>query len=435
MARPFDIGSKITTIIHGVIDSFLNNTTAYSLEDSRHAPQAEESKQVTPQRRSSAKQQSSFPSGYQNPFVFHTPSPSPCLSANTPSSNHSSQKSTSKSSQELQHPTGKTTMYPVADVDDTAGFLAAARARKLDMSKYRTAPSVVEDAPSEHGSLANSQDDLMLTSTPKEANTPLEYPVMSNDELGGSDRDNLLSDFAAAEPKLTKVAEESTASKFTSTDNFATISRVSVEEEQDREHLATFKAWGTPEVRDKPAARVRKILIKGLPYSWATPAKVLSLIHGGTIESVFVAPSGTAHILFCEHEACQAFYDKYPNGIDLDTGKVTVFVEIGKEVDVIGSQLSFSLSTGATRAVRAVGVDLDVNMRQLSEIATGSHRKVEKILDAYVPGDARNVIFRFCAIDDAVRFRSMLVRNEQWEHCNIQYAADPCELATGFHTD
>jgi hypothetical protein len=63
-------------------------------------------------------------------------------------------------------------MHPVADIDDTAGFLAAARSLKLDLTKYRTALSVVEDAPSEHGSHANSQEDLMFTSTPKEANTP-----------------------------------------------------------------------------------------------------------------------------------------------------------------------------------------------------------------------------------------------------------------------
>jgi hypothetical protein len=51
MARPFDFGSKITSIIHGVIDSFLKNTTAYSLEESRHAPPVED-KQMTPQRSS-----------------------------------------------------------------------------------------------------------------------------------------------------------------------------------------------------------------------------------------------------------------------------------------------------------------------------------------------------------------------------------------------
>ncbi|PWY92911.1 hypothetical protein BO70DRAFT_358038 [Aspergillus heteromorphus CBS 117.55] len=206
--------------------------------------------------------------------------------------------------------------------------------------------------------------------------------------------------------------------------------------EEDREHLTTFKSWGTPAARDKPASRVRRIIIKGLPAAWCNPAKILSLVHGGTVESIHVTPTGTAHILFCEHEACKAFYDKYPNGIDLDKQrKITVFVDMGQDVDVISSQLSFNLSVGATRAVRAVGVGLDVPMGQLYSIAGGNGRKVEKIVESYVPGEARNVVFRFCSIEDAVRFRAALVRNADYEHCNIQYAADPCEIASGYHAD
>lgn len=136
------------------------------------------------------------------------------------------------------------------------------------------------------------------------------------------------------------------------------------------------------------ASRVRRIILRGLPATWCTPAKVLSLVHGGNIESVHVHGNGTAHILFCEHEACQTFYDKYPNGIDLDKERrITVFVEMGKEVDVVSSQLSFNLSVGSTRAVRAVGVDMNASMAQLYSMACGSDRKVEKILDSYVPGD------------------------------------------------
>lgn len=76
-------------------------------------------------------------------------------------------------------------MYPIADVDDTAGFMAAVRALKLDPNAYRKTSSVVadsEDASSEHGSLSKSHDDFaktptsaddfVFTSTPKEPNTP-----------------------------------------------------------------------------------------------------------------------------------------------------------------------------------------------------------------------------------------------------------------------
>ena len=37
----------------------------------------------------------------------------------------------------------------------------------------------------------------------------------------------------------------------------------------------------------------------------------------------------------------------------------------------------------------------------------------------------RNVIFRFCSIENAVHFHKMLVRDADWEHCNIQYGTDP----------
>ncbi|BAE57177.1 hypothetical protein BDV35DRAFT_379997 [Aspergillus flavus] len=524
MARPFEFSSKVTGVIHSVFESFLERNTAQTLDESRHAPPSEDQDIVTSTYSPSTvcflslslsfssltthppicpfpssppflppattasilnvtllfsvsiivlsclfsfywelmcgsiTQKQSSAAGYRTPPVFHTQSPSPSLS----SSYHSNISDSHTSSGEK--PPAK--MYPIADVDDTAGFMAAARALKLDPNAYRKVSSVVaasEDASSEHGSLSKSHDDAknptstddsVLTSTPKEPSTPAEFQVKGDADFAGPGNDSTLTNFVA-EPMPLEVVEQSSTAEFVSADTLVTTSHASVGEE-DREHQATFETWGTPEIRDKPgmtlvfilhyrplligsflaAARVRRVIIRGLPSTWKTPAMVLSLIHGGTIESISVGPSGTAQVLFCDPEACKAFYDKYPNGIDLDKErKVTVFVEMGKEVDVVSSQLSFSLSTGATRAVRAVGVDLDVTMRQLFDLAAGNHRKVEKILDNYVPGEARNVIFRFCSIDDAVRFRAVLVRNESWEQCNIQYAADPCELATGYHTN
>ncbi|OGM46281.1 hypothetical protein ABOM_005319 [Aspergillus bombycis] len=436
MARPFEFSSNVTGVIHSVFESFLERNAAPTLDESRHAPSSEDQEIVI----SANSPSTSSAAGYKTPPVFHTPSPSPSLPSSYPSNINDSHISSG----------GKppTKMYPIADVDDTAGFMAAARALKLDPNAYRKASSIVaisEDASSEHSSLSKSHDDVaknptstddfVLTSTPNEPNTPAESQVKSDADFAGLGNDSTLTSFVGQTVPL-EVAEQSSTPKFVSADTFVNTSHASVEREEGREHQTTFETWGTPEIRDKPAARVRRVIIRGLPSTWKTPARVLSLIHGGTIESISVTPSGTAQVLFCEHEACKAFYNKYPNGIDLDKErKVTVFVEMGKEVDVVSSQLSFSLSTGATRAVRAVGVDLDVTMCQLSELATGNHRKVEKILDNYVPGEARNVIFRFCSIDDAVRFRAVLIRNESWEQCNIQYAADPCELATGYHTN
>jgi hypothetical protein len=44
-------------------------------------------------------------------------------------------------------------------------------------------------------------------------------------------------------------------------------------------------------------------------------------------------------------------------------------------------------------------------------------------------------MFRFTSISDAVSFKSMLVRHEDWEACNIQFMHDPCEKATGVHLE
>ena len=189
--------------------------------------------------------------------------------------------------------------------------------------------------------------------------------------------------------------------------------RVINDSDEDRENLAVFKTWGTPAARDKPgkifslclfrvltdkvillAARVRRIILTGLPSNWCAPARVLSLVHGGAIESIHISTSGNAHVIFCEHEACKAFFEQYPNGIDLDNGK-TIFVEMGKAVDVISSQLSFNLSVGSTRVVRAVGAEMDIGMGQLMKLASMNNRKVEKIIDTYLPGDVSPISLRW----------------------------------------
>lgn len=34
-------------------------------------------------------------------------------------------------------------------------------------------------------------------------------------------------------------------------------------------------------------------------------------------------------------------------------------------------------------------------------------------------------MFRFCTVQDAVNFKGMLTRDEEWEHCNVHHALDP----------
>ncbi|KAL2817396.1 hypothetical protein BJX63DRAFT_429786 [Aspergillus granulosus] len=325
----------------------------------------------------------------------------------------------------------------VADVDDTAGFMAAARSLRLEQSYGKPpSPKPTDNALMDHDTIevegavnnADAFDDKV--ELPAESTAPAKNTTFVESPT----------------PALTALVaencflESSTANSVVATDakfGAHTFETDQIQPEQEnRENLSIFKTWGTPAVRGKPGAQVRRVIIKGLPASWGTPDKILSLIHGGMIDSVSIAPSGHAHVLFCDPAACKAFYDKYPNGIDVDkVRKFTVFVDMSDEVDVISSQLSFNLSVGATRIVRAVGIDMETTMNELVKLATSNRRKVEKIIDSYVPGYPRAVSFRFCSIDDAVRFRAALVRKEDWEHCNVQYATDPCEVATGYHAD
>ena len=41
--------------------------------------------------------------------------------------------------------------------------------------------------------------------------------------------------------------------------------------------------------------------------------------------------------------------------------------------------------------------------------------------------------FRFSNIYHALNFKRELMDNDDWEHCSIGYAPDPCELADGVH--
>ena len=127
-----------------------------------------------------------------------------------------------------------------------------------------------------------------------------------------------------------------------------------------------------------------------------------------------------------------------------------VFVEKSKEVDVIGGMLQAYLECGATRCVRAVGADEEWGMKALKSLAEGKGRNIETIIDTYrnkvsllhiqSPSDfdisqVRTIVFRFTSIAAAVEFKKMLIRNEDWEGCNIQFMDDQCEKATGVHLE
>lgn len=152
-----------------------------------------------------------------------------------------------------------------------------------------------------------------------------------------------------------------------------------------------------------------------------------------------IATSGkTAFVTFTSATACGAYYDSYPNGLDFRyrDKKYVVMVEKSDKVDVVSGVLENYLACGATRVVRATGADGEWTMRALYRLAAGdkAQRYVEKVMDTY-HDEVRTVIFRFGNIADAVAFRGVLLRDEEWVEASVDFTKDPCEEAKGVHLE
>ena len=87
---------------------------------------------------------------------------------------------------------------------------------------------------------------------------------------------------------------------------------------------------------------------------------------------------------------CTKFYGETSNGLvygkDAKDRELVLFVELSKDVDVVGGLLQGWIASGVTRCVRAVGVEADWGMDGLVKIAERKNRKVEKIVDGQNPG-------------------------------------------------
>ncbi|KAL9104988.1 MAG: hypothetical protein Q9163_000160 [Psora crenata] len=202
------------------------------------------------------------------------------------------------------------------------------------------------------------------------------------------------------------------------------------EDAEDRERQIVFTSWGTPVARDRAAARIRKVILKGLPRG-VTPAFVASLIFGGPLEQIYVRDNDTATVKFLHAADCQTFYDDTSNGLvygrEGNGREQVVWVSLAKDVDVVGGLLNQWISSNCTRCVRAVPVEEGLGKEYLWRMASRNNRSVEGIEDGRSPGgvSSRYIIFRFTEIAHAVQFRSTLSRDDEWEHCNVTYAKDP----------
>ncbi|KAI9803223.1 MAG: hypothetical protein M1825_002014 [Sarcosagium campestre] len=199
---------------------------------------------------------------------------------------------------------------------------------------------------------------------------------------------------------------------------------------------APVRTWPKPAPRAATTHRVRKVIVRNIPFNF-TVTKVLSYVFGGHLEAIiYNPPHPTATIYFLRHDECMRYYHETSNGIVVPelrgpNGKdYTLFVDLGKETDIVGSVLKELIDSGATRCVRAVDADEHWTQAELEKIAGLRGRRVEGVEITRTQSGRRIVTFRFCNVQDGSRFKGALERDVEWEHCNIHYAPDPCARAS-----
>ena len=135
------------------------------------------------------------------------------------------------------------------------------------------------------------------------------------------------------------------------------------------------------------------MVIKDLPRD-STTAFVASLVYGGPIEEIQIRSSAagnlSAIVRFMDAGDCMKFYDETSNGLvykkDEKGRELVLFVDLSKDVDVVGGLLQTWITSGVTRCVRVVGVETEWGMDGLLKIAERKNRKVEKIVDGQNAG-------------------------------------------------
>jgi len=135
------------------------------------------------------------------------------------------------------------------------------------------------------------------------------------------------------------------------------------------------------------AARIRRVELVNLPRD-SSAQFVQSLVFGGPLELLNVG-SSSASVVFLHAEDCIKYYDSTSNGLvyKMDGGKESVcFVELAKDVDVVGGLLRGSIEYGVTRCVRGIGVEEEWGLPALFKMAGRKGRKVEHVVDGVSAG-------------------------------------------------
>ncbi|KAF3033884.1 hypothetical protein E8E12_002822 [Didymella heteroderae] len=202
--------------------------------------------------------------------------------------------------------------------------------------------------------------------------------------------------------------------------------------------LVGMKAWPTQEKREHGAI-YRACILKGVG-GVKSLHQLQALVWGGRLESIQMPEPGSEHafVKFLTPEACQAYLDATENGIEVQGAekKTIVFVDKQQGPNSINDVIQNCTESDASRCVRATGADDDWSEGALFKLAHGKQstpRDIDCIRQGKTAQGHHYIEFRFANIYHALNFRRHLMDDEEWEHCSIGYAKDPCELARGVH--
>ena len=98
-------------------------------------------------------------------------------------------------------------------------------------------------------------------------------------------------------------------------------------------------------------------------------------------------PTVLAQVTFISGDACDNYWNKYPNGFDIrhQGKKWPILVNKKDQVDVVSEMLQGYLECGATRVVKVYDADEEWGVVALNKIAEGrtQTRVVEAVHDTY----------------------------------------------------
>ncbi|KAF1964185.1 hypothetical protein BU23DRAFT_575896 [Bimuria novae-zelandiae CBS 107.79] len=203
-----------------------------------------------------------------------------------------------------------------------------------------------------------------------------------------------------------------------------------------KDSLDSAKSWPAREQR-KNGPTYRTCILVGLPPQLSLN-EVQALIWGGRVESIQLTKPGPGKALvkFLTAEGCEKYFKATENGINIPGSKSVVLVEKAPAPNSVNDVVQNCTDGEATRCVRVWDADDDWNATALTSLAKGKSqpkREVDQIKRGSNLAGRKYIEFRFASIYNALNFKRQLMDDEEFEHCTIIYAPDPCETSKGIH--